>query len=105
MNVTNSSIDLISILLILYLLKYLLFHFVSLFQARREIIGTISSKRNGFLNLFHWVTIENDGMRIELNVGKNYVGLMSEGDRLRVNYKGSRIYQFYVIKSKFSEVN
>ena len=99
----NASIDLISLILVLYFIRYLIWRTVELFQKESEIIGTVSAKRCGFLNLFHWITIESKINRMELNISRSEVGLMAEGDMVRVTFKGDRINSFEIIKSNFEK--
>ena len=101
-NQVNGSLDLISLILVLYFFRYLIWRFIELFLSKNEIIGIVSAKRAGFLNLFHWVTVESNGSRIELNISRAQVGLMAEGDLLHIYYRGGRVNDFELVKSKYS---
>ena len=101
-NRVNGSFDLISLILILYLIRYVIWRIIELFLTKNEISGVVSAKRTGFLNLFHWVTIEHNGSRVELNISRAQVGLMSTGDILQIVYRGGRVNKFEIIKSNYS---
>lgn len=97
--INNNYTDILSLIIVFFLLRDAVRYAVSLYSFKRAIDGWVVGKRQGLLNAWHYLTIENQDGRIEICVSSYDYGHMIIGDKVSVEFKGSRLVSFQVLKS------